>query len=259
MDRQKDVAVFRGHRLPALGAFTVLLAAALLLALLTAACGGDGSSGEAALDELKALAENATEGATVKVAYTVTTTINDAATESEQIVVQRPPDYRFETSLTADDEETRSVVIDREDVRYVCLARGGDASCLDSQPSGESLQEALGQATLHLTVDHPLDIELFDMPQQLVEGADTTAPFDTSQRQIAGLDATCFGQESASFESELCFSDDALMLSWRYSEVSPDGVTRVFEAEATSVTTDVTDSDFEPPYEIAEGTRFPFP
>ncbi|NIQ82614.1 MAG: hypothetical protein GTN93_31960, partial [Anaerolineae bacterium] len=56
-----------------------------------------------------------------------------------------------------------------------------------------------------------------------------------------------------------CFSDDGLTLYWRYSRVSPDGTSHVFEATATSVSTDLTDEDFEPPFEIGEGTRFQTP
>ncbi len=258
---RKLTTVVRGGRLGGLGTITALLAAVLSLALLAAACGGeaDDGVGEGGFQELKALADSATEGATAKVTYTVTTAIDDDVTESEQVVAQRPPDSRMEMSVAADGEGSRSVVINRGDTMYVCLARGSDASCLDFQPSTDSAQEALAQAYLHVPVEDPSNIELFDKPQQLVESARDIPLLDTSQRRIAGLDATCFMEETANAETELCFSGGGLTLYWRYSEVSPDGTTRVFEATAVSVSTDLTDADFEPPFEIVEGSRFETP
>jgi len=253
--------VLRDDRYAALRAFTRLLAAAFLLALLVAACGGEGDddTGEDPLQELNALADRATEGATAKVTYTVTTSIDDETSESEQIVAQRPPHSRLEVSVPGDALWTRSVVINDGDRLYVCLGTRSEGSCLDVEPSIASAQEALAQATLHVSVEHPLSIELFDKPRQAAETTDDTVPLDSSQRQIAGLDATCFMQEAPNLETELCFSDQGLTLYWRYSELSVDGVTRVFEATATSVSTDVTDEDFEPPYEIVEGSRFETP
>jgi hypothetical protein len=250
--------VLRDDRYAALRAFTRLLAAAFLLALLVAACGGEGDddTGEDPLQELNALADRATEGATAKVTYTVTTSINDETSESEQIVAQRPPHYRLEVSVPGDALWTRSVVINEGDRLFVCLGTESEGSCLDLEPSIDSAQEALAQTSLHVTVEHPLEVELFDTPQQATETTDDTVPLVSSQRQIAGLDATCFMQEVPNLETELCFSDQGLTLYWLYSEVAAGGVTRVFEATATSVSTDVTDEDFEPPYEIVEGSRF---
>ncbi len=250
--------MLRDDRYAALKAFTCLLAAAFLLALLVAACGGEGddNTGEDPLQELNALADKATEGATAKVTYTVTTSIDDETSESEQIVAQRPPHSRLEITVPGDALWTRSVVVNDGDKLYVCLGTQSEGDCLDIEPSVASAQEALAQATLHVSVENPLSIELFDTPVQAAETTDDTVPLESSQRKIAGLDATCFIQEVPNLETELCFSDQGLTLYWRYSEVTDDGVTRVFEATATSVSTDVTDEDFEPPYAIVEGTRF---
>jgi hypothetical protein len=250
--------VLRDYRYAALKAFTRLLAAAFLLALLFAACGGegDGETNQDPLQQLKALADRATEGATVKVTYTVTTSIDDETSESEQIVAQRPPYSRLEVTVPGDALWTRAVVINDGDRMFVCRGTQTEGDCLDLEPSLTSAQEALAQATLHVSVEHPLNIELFDTPRQSAENTDDTVQLDISQRQIAGLDTTCFTQKTPNLETELCFSDQGLTLYWRYSEISPDGVSRVFEATATSVSTDVTDEDFELPYEIIEGSRF---
>lgn len=250
--------MLRDDRYVALRAFTRLLAAAFFLALLLAACGGDGEedSGLDPIDELNALADRVTAGGTAKATYTVTTSIGDEKTESEQTVVQRPPETRVDISVSADEEESHSTVINAGDRLYVCLAERGTESCLDLESTSTDVQEALNRATLAVMVEHPLAVDLFDMVGQAAEDADPTLSLDSSRREIAGVDATCFIQKTPGLETELCFSDDGLTLYWRYLEVSADGVTRIFEATATSVSTDVTDEDFEPPYEISEGTRF---
>ncbi len=103
-----------------------------------------------------------------------------------------------------------------------------------------------------------LDLDpLFDIPGEIAQDVENVGLVDSSQRTIAGVDATCFTVSSALVglgEGEICFSDDGLLLFLR-SETNGD--TSVFEA--TSVSTDVTDADFEPPYEIFELPDFDLP
>jgi hypothetical protein len=255
-------AVFRSHRPAALRAFALLLAAALLLALVAVACDGGGDPSEKALEDLRTLAYDASEGATAKVTYRVVTSIDDKTTESEQIVVQRPPETRVETSMVSGDSVwSHAVVINNGKRLYVCLKDGGKSGCLDLKPSLDSARQALQQAGLHVLVEDPLSVELFDMPRRIVESDEEIPPFEESQRQIAGIDATCFFQEqqTQNLETELCFSDQGLTMYWRYSQVNSDGVTLVFEAAATSVSSDVTDKDFVPPYKIQKGKLFKVP
>ena len=84
---------------------------------------------------------------------------------------------------------------------------------------------------------------------QDAEGIDIV---DTSHRSIAGVDATCFTVSGALVdvgegEGEVCFSDGGLLLYMRGESA---GSSILFEA--TSESTDVTDADFEPPFEILE-------
>ncbi len=250
--------MLRDDRYAALRAFICLLAAAILLALLLAACDGDADDDTAGgpLDELNALADRATEGATAKVTYAVTTSVDEETTESVQTVVQRPPQSRLDTFLSTDGEESHSTVINDGDKMYVCLAKGGEGSCLDVEPTSTAGQVALVQATLAVTVEHYSAIELFDMPRRSAENTDETVPLESSRQEIAGMDATCFTQETPGLEQELCFSEYGLTLYWYYLEVSADGVTRIFEATAISGSTDVTDEDFELPYELSEEETF---
>lgn len=272
--------MFRCDRFAALRAFTVLLAAASLLALLAAACGGEGDKGETpqagqtpaagetaladgaeetegedgaaddegaggdgvgeeGLQELRALAEKEPEGATAKVTYRVTTNKDGETFETEQVQVRRPPDSRIEYSSTVDGEGTRSIVINAGGKMYNCFERGGEESCWVREIEATEAGAPFG--TPRYLVERVEDIDLLDM----------------SLRQIAGLDATCFAMTIATpnpHEEEHCFSNEGLLLYWQ-SEFELASVAW----EATSVSNDVTDVDFEPPYEIVEVPDFEIP
>ena len=255
--------MFRSDRFAALRGFAVLLAAALLFALLAAACNGDddkdktpaagetpaadetptadgdedgdGAGGEG-LSDLEALAAEA-QGAIAKVTYRVTMDVAGVSTEQEWVLVQRPPDSRFEIAYEEGGEEFRTIIITTGGTSYLCTSAAGQKSCLATEAEAAEAGAA------------PLDL-LSDIPQELAEDAEDVDLGDTSQRSIAGVDATCFTVESGLAdlgEGEVCFSDEGLLLYLR-SEYA--GASSVFEA--TSVSTDVTDADFEPPYEIIE-------
>jgi hypothetical protein len=262
--------VFRSDRFTALRGLPVLLAVVLFFALLAAACDGDGDEGESApvgetpaadetpsdedappanggdededgegagLEELEVLAGEAAEGVTARVTYRVTSDVEGETFEGEWVVVQRPPDSRLEIASTEGGEEFRTIIITTGGKSYMCFSGGGEESCLATEA-----EEAEAGAA-------PLDL-LFDIPQELAEDTEDVDLAETSQRSIAGVDATCFTVSSGLAdlgEGETCFSDQGLLLYVR-SEV--DGASSVFEA--TSVDTDVTDADFEPPYEIIE-------
>jgi hypothetical protein len=263
--------VFRSDRFAALRGFAVLLAVALLFALLAAACDGDGDEGEApeaaetpaagetpaanggdededgddgdgaggeGLQELEALAGEAA-GVTAKVTYSVSTDIGGEVTEGEWVLVQRPPDSRFEISSTEGGEEFRTIIISAGGKSYLCTSVAGAETCLATEADTE--ETAL------------LD-PLFNIPEELAGEAEDVDLIDKSERQIAGLDATCFTIRSGLVtlgEGEICFSDDGLLL---YLQGESDGDS--FSFEATSASTDVTDADFEPPYEITELPEF---
>lgn len=86
------------------------------------------------------------------------------------------------------------------------------------------------------------------------------ADVEVSGDRIAERDATCFTASNLhdmADETTLCFAADGALLLW--SEVN-DGQT--FEFRATRITRDVSDADFELPYEIKEPTFediFPMP
>ena len=237
--------------------FVVLLAVGLL-ALAAVACsgGGDGDDTSQAgetpgadggngdedgngeeLSGLEALAAASAEGIVAKVTYKITSEVDGETTEGEWVLVQRPPDSRIEISSTEAGEEFRTIIITAGGKSYICFAVGGEESCLVTEE-----EEAGDEAS-------PLDM-LFDIPSTIAGGTAGVDIGDTSQRTIAGLDATCFtigGGLAELGDGEICFSDEGILL-YTKSEVA--GLTSIIEA--TSVSTDVTDADFEPPYEILE-------
>ncbi len=254
-----------GGRFAVLKFFAVLLAVGLLAFAVVACNGGgngdetpqagetsvvgdgdgDGGDGDGeGLSDLGSLAAAAAEGVIAKVTYRITTEGGGETFEGEWVVVQRPPDSRIEISSTEGGEEVRIIIINAGGKSYLCFVVVGEGSCLVTAE-----EEAEAQAA-------SLDL-LFDIPREIAEGAEGVDIGDTSQRSIAGLDAICFtigGGLAELGEGEICFSDRGLLL---YLQSEVDGSSSTFEA--TSVSTDVTDADFEPPYDILELPEFDFP
>ncbi len=198
---------------------------------------GNGNGNGEELSGLGALAAASAEGIVAKITYKITTEEGGETTEGEWVLVQRPPDSRIEISSTEAGEEFRTIIITAGGKSYLCFDLGGEESCLVSEE-----EEAGDEAS-------PLDM-LFDIPSAIAEGTEGLDIGDASQRKIAGLDATCFtiGVGLAALgEGEVCFSDGGLLL-YMQSEIA--GSSSTFEA--TSVSTDVTDSDFEPPFEVID-------
>ena len=239
----------------------VLLAALALLVALLAACGSDSgggktpkagetpssgktpasgqtpAAGDGGLQDLADLASQAAEGMTANVTYAYTTESNGQTTEQEWVMIQRPPDSRFEIVSTDGGQETRTIVIQTEGKSYICISASGSESCLTST-SGETQAQTAPFAPL------------FDIPQTIAGGIGDVGSVDESERDIGGVHATCFTADTAVLggaASELCFSDEGILLF-----LKGDAGGYSFSFEAKSASTDVTDADFEPPYEIIE-------
>ena len=232
--------------------------AVVLLALLAAACDGgggggstpqadetvaegetpaaDGATAGGELGDLEALASEAAGEVTAKVTYQFTSEEGGEVIEGEWVLVQRPPDSRFEFTSTEGGEEFRTIIISAGGETYVCSS-SGEGTCLATD---------IGEATAQATALAPI----FDVPRDLAEEAGDVDIVDKSQRSIAGLDATCFtvrSEISGLGEGEVCFSEEGLLLLLR-GETDGDS----FTFEATSVSTDVTDADFEPPFRVID-------
>ncbi len=246
-----------GVRFALLKLFVVLLAVGLLAFAAVACSGGgdgddtsqtgetpgaDGGNGDGdgngeGLGDLESLAAAAAEGVIAKVTYSITTEGGGETTEGEWVLVQRPPDSRIEISSTEGGEEVRTIIISAGGKSYLCFALAGEESCLVTEEDEAGAEAA------------PLDI-LFDIPSAIAGGVEGVDIGPASQRTIAGLNAICFtigGGLIELGEGEVCFSNEGLLL---YLQGEAEGISSTFEA--TSVDTDVTDADFEPPYEIID-------
>ncbi len=221
--------------------FAVLLAVPLLALL--AACAGGGGDDEA-LRDLDTLASEAAEGVVAKVTYKITSDVGGQGFEQEWVLVQRPPDSRFELSSTEGVVQFRTIVINSGGKSYLCFSSGGEENCLETSAELTGAQTA--------TFD-----PIFDISRELAEEAENVDIIDRSERRIAGVDASCFkvrSDISGLGDGEVCFSAEGILLLLR-SELNNVGST----IEATSVSTDVTDEDFELPYELFELPEFEFP
>ena len=237
-----------GGRFAVLKLFAVVLAVGLL-AFAAVACNGGGNGDETpqagdedgedstGLQDLRALASRASGEVIYKVTYQITTEAGGEVIESERVLVQRPPDSRIEIVRTVEGVEFSTIIISAGGESYLCASSGGEGACL-MVDIGETEAQ-----TAHLA-------PLFDVPRELTEQAEGVDLLNSSERGIGGVDATCFtvsSDISGLGDGEVCFSEEGLLLLLR-SDTNGDSLT----FEATSVSTDVTDADFELPYDILE-------
>ena len=195
---------------------------------------GGGGGGDGGLQDLSDLASQAAEGVTANVTYQYTSETNGQTIEAEWVMVQRPPDSRFEIVSTEGGEESRTIVIGTADKSYICTSAGGSGSCYESD---QTQSYTAGFAPL------------FDIPQAIAGDIGGLGAVDKSEREIAGVHANCFSADAAVLggASEFCFSDGGILL---FLKSEAGGSSFTFEAKSAS--TDVSDADFEPPYEIIE-------
>jgi len=189
--------------------------------------------GEQGLDDLKRLASQAAEEFTGSISYRTTTEAGGQTTEQDWIVIERPPsDHRFEIISNEGGQESRTIVIRTAEQSYICTSVGGSESCLATDQTDQ--------------YTGPFD-PIFDVPKSIVQDIDTLGLADQSERDIAGVHANCFSYSLAGAESETCFSDEGLLLYLRGGSAGSS-----YTFEVTSATTDVSDADFEPPYEVID-------
>lgn len=236
----------RLDRLMAIG-----IAALLTLSLVAVACAGDsGDTGPAdetpnsvvedgeGADDLQRLASEAADGRIAKITYRVLTESNGDSFEGEWVVVQRPPDSRMEFSTSVGEGvETRTVIISAGGRTFLCFEDIGTGNCIETTDENTEAERA------------PLT-PLFTIPRDLAQSVEGVEIAERSRETIAGLEAECFRVRSgiAGLSSgQVCFAADGTLLRLR---TETEGQAVVFEA--TSVTADVTDADFEPPYEIVD-------
>jgi outer membrane lipoprotein-sorting protein len=238
---------------------TIIGAAVVLLAF--AACGGDDDSGgSATATHTAGSSATATEGGgsthtseatepadtgdifsqldaltadvdqiSGKVSYTNT---EEDGTTSTFTFWSLPPKSRFDTTSA---DGSSSSYITTADSTYYCDS--SSQSCI-SYGSGTS-----GGVNPFGIFFSPTTLQAY------VAAADAAGVnVDTSDESINGIDASCYTWQDPSDstnQGKLCFNSDGIVVSEEFTSSSG-----TFSLKATEVSTDVSDSDFEPPYPV---------
>ena len=189
-----------------------------------AATDDSGDDSTAALEELSARWGDASG----KIVYEFKSSAGGTETTSKMTYFIDPPNSR--TDFEGEDGEVTSF-IQAGDRTYICSA----GSCL-SYPGGGAINP----------IPFVGDYAYPDAINETI-GDLGGIEVDRSEDEIAGVDVTCFKVEVAGSETGWCFSDDGLLLLSSSRTAGSE-----FEMRATEVDTDVSDADFEPPFEVIE-------
>lgn len=194
-------------------------------------------------EELEQLAEE-WSGREAKVTYQFSTKTNGQLEDEGRITLYwRPPDaWRGDFSSSQGDEGTILVTSGKT---YFCGGGDGEGQCM-------SMDRPLGQV-----IPFPF-LVYFTEPgalREFVVEQVTGVDIDTSERSIAGEKAYCFSWagevEGERGELEICFSDDGIVLLFAGRGTTTEGQEE-FTMEATEVSREVSDADFEPPYPVQD-------
>ncbi|MCH8849708.1 MAG: hypothetical protein IIC89_02650 [Chloroflexi bacterium] len=237
--------------------FLLLAIAVVLAALLLAACGGGGNGddgggneettevpsddngSEDTSSEADALRELA--GAyglkEVKITYRLTSS-GAAESLNGDMTLYWKPDVGWRVDFTI--ATVDSIFITTEDGTYSCTSVAGQGQCFESEAD----------------LDAPVPfLNLFTDPDELTSFLDDAISglnVRRSSATIAGRDADCFSLEGEiegeSGSAEYCFAD-GLILRLSVGGEGDDGAGS-FSFEAIEIGDSVSDSDFEPPFEI---------
>lgn len=181
------------------------------------------------LDELKNLGGDIQQ-ITGKVTYEST---DSDGTTSTLTFYSKPPKSRFDT---VDADGAKSSIIETQDGTYYC--DDSSQGCTFTSTGGTSV----GGLGFLSAIFSPQYIDA------LVSAAESQGvDIHKSSENIAGTDATCFSGTYQGDTGKFCFSDSGVMLlSQSQSADNSDN----FSLKATEFSTDVSDSDFEPPYPV---------
>lgn len=240
----------------------LVLSAIALLGLVAAACtsdddgGDDGGSGDPIAtmgddgdgDSLANLAAFGGEydAFTGKVTYDTTNFLGNESGFSSMTIYQKGGSSRFDIS-SADGE---IIFISTPDATYSCA----ENQCIKFSADDETASASVDAFAGFFSAD-AITAGIDEIP----DGVD----FDVTSETIAGLDATCFrysgdldSTQAGDEGGEFCFSQGGLLLRLAF-----EGADESISFEATSASEDVSDSDFEPPYEVTDlsdlGDLFP--
>ena len=196
-----------------------------------------GSDSDSLSSELQSLASEWADK-TARVTYEFSSQGQGEDFTGEMTLYWRSPEWRMDM-LTADGEV---IMIAAEDKTLIC----SEGACLAVPNIGSA---GVGAPPFLGTVTDP------DAFSASISNTVTGVDVDSFQETIAGESADCFSVsgsfEGESGDAEWCFSDDGIMLRFAgaFEEAGEEGE---FRLEATAVSREVTDGDFEPPYPVTE-------
>jgi hypothetical protein len=166
--------------------------------------------------------------ATGKVTYTST---DSSGTTSTITLYSKPPNSRYDT---LDSDGSTSSYIQTPQITYICTS--SDQSCI-AQPGSGTGSAGLG---LFGGLFSSTYIDALVAAAQ-AQGISITKSNET----IAGTNASCYEGTSNGSTEKFCFSDSGILLKTQTTDSSgTSGLT------ATSFSSDVSDSDFLPPYPV---------
>jgi hypothetical protein len=185
------------------------------------------SSGDV-LSQLQALGAGVKQ-ARGKITYTETAT---SGSTTSITYYSKPPNGRYDTT---ESDGSTTVLIETPATTYICTSR--EQICTATAGSGT------GSAGLGLlsAFFNSSSIDVLVAAAQ-AQGISITRSSET----IAGTDASCYSGENSGSAEKLCFSDSGVLLSEQTTD--PSGSTTGLMATAYS--SDVSDSDFAPPYPV---------
>jgi len=179
----------------------------------------------AALEDLS----GAYGGVSAQVMYEFTSISGGESTASTMTLYSDPPNARTDYEDPSTGETTS--LISKGDQSFVCTP-------------GQCFAYPVGAAA------NPIPfVSQYAEPGAINSIAAGVAGVDvqTTQEEIAGIDARCFHLASAGADLTWCFSDDGLLLLGASRSADAE-----FEMRATQVNRNVSDADFEPPFPVTE-------
>lgn len=205
--------------------------------------GGDSDGdGNSLADRLRELSDDY-EAIEAKVVYDFASTGSGENEDfnTEMTLVSRPPnDSRIEFST----DEGTIITITTSDATYSCIGGTGEDFCFEL-PTDDS-----GSDTLPFFGDFTDVDEIRDVADD-----EADVEIDEFDDKIAGEDANCFRAtgdiDGDDGEAVWCFTDDGILLLASFSGITG-GEEGTFQMRAKSFDRDVSDSDFEPPYDILD-------
>lgn len=203
-----------------------------------ATTGATSSAGGDSVDpELRAIGEKFARS-TFKATYRTSESDSDGLGD---LTLEKDGDakFRFEITTNQDGEEVSSVFIETPDVSAFCLKQAGELGALVgvdldegvcfNNPADDATSEGGGLRDLFASARNP-----------------NARLLEKSKRTIAGQDGTCYRTQDNDdgVISTVCFTGDGVLL-YIMDEGDPGS-----EVEARTVSSSVSDSDFELPYEL---------